>query len=101
MSSIRAHLAGCMKKNGTHRAPRKPPAFAARNVKTQHRAFNLPRGVAGRQGGGETCVKTKDIRKFAAEQGVSEEEALKKGMEEKSREFVEVLQPSLKLVPLP
>jgi hypothetical protein len=100
-----------MKKNGTHRAPRKPPAFAARaeralkraarNVKTQHRAFNLPRGVAGRQGGGETCVKTKDIRKFAAEQGVSEEEALKKGMEEKSREFVEVLQPSLKLVPLP
>ena len=32
---------------------------------------------------------TEDVRKFAAEQGVSEEEALKKGMEEKSREFVE------------
>lgn len=41
-----------MKKNGTKRATRKPPAFAARaeralkraarNVKAQHRAFNLP-----------------------------------------------------------
>jgi phosphomethylpyrimidine synthase len=29
------------------------------------------------------------IRKYAAEQGISEEEALKKGMEEKSREFTE------------
>lgn len=29
------------------------------------------------------------VRKYAAEQGVSEEEALKKGMEEKSKEFVE------------
>jgi phosphomethylpyrimidine synthase len=32
---------------------------------------------------------TEDVRKFAAEQGVTEEEALKKGMEEKSKEFVE------------
>ena len=32
---------------------------------------------------------TEDVRKYAAEQGVSEEEALKKGMEEKAREFVE------------
>ncbi len=32
---------------------------------------------------------TEDVRKYAAEQGLSEEEALKKGMEEKSREFVE------------
>ena len=32
---------------------------------------------------------TEDVRKYAAEQGVSEEEALKKGMEEKSREFIE------------
>lgn len=30
-----------------------------------------------------------NVRKYAAEQGVSEEEALKKGMEEKSKEFVE------------
>ena len=32
---------------------------------------------------------TEPNRKYAAEQGVSEEEALKKGMEEKSKEFVE------------
>ena len=32
---------------------------------------------------------TEDVRKYAAEQGIAEEEALKKGMEEKSRQFVE------------
>ena len=32
---------------------------------------------------------TEDVRKYAAEQPISEEEALKKGMEEKSKEFVE------------
>jgi phosphomethylpyrimidine synthase len=32
---------------------------------------------------------TEDVRKYAAEQGIAEEEALKKGMEEKSREFTE------------
>jgi len=31
---------------------------------------------------------TEDVRKYAAEQGVANEEALKKGMEEKAREFV-------------
>ncbi|MGO8931032.1 MAG: phosphomethylpyrimidine synthase ThiC [Limisphaerales bacterium] len=31
---------------------------------------------------------TEDVRKYAAEQGVGDEEALKKGMEEKAREFV-------------
>jgi phosphomethylpyrimidine synthase len=31
---------------------------------------------------------TEDVRKFAAEQGVSDEEAVRRGMEEKSREFV-------------
>ena len=31
---------------------------------------------------------TEDVRKYAAQQGVSEEEALKRGMEEKSKEFV-------------
>jgi len=30
-----------------------------------------------------------DVLKYAAEQGIAEEEALKKGMEEKSRQFVE------------
>ena len=32
---------------------------------------------------------TEDVRKYAAEQGIAEGEALKKGMEEKSKEFVE------------
>jgi len=32
---------------------------------------------------------TEDVRKYAAEQGIAEEEALKRGMEEKSKEFVE------------
>ena len=32
---------------------------------------------------------TEDVRKYAAEQGIAEEEALKRGMEEKSREFTE------------
>jgi phosphomethylpyrimidine synthase len=31
---------------------------------------------------------TEDVRKYAAEQGVSEAEALNQGMEEKSKEFV-------------
>ena len=32
---------------------------------------------------------TEDVRKYAAEQGIAEEEAIKKGMEDKSRQFVE------------
>lgn len=32
---------------------------------------------------------TEDVRKYAAEQLVSEEEALRTGMEQKSQEFVE------------
>ncbi|MEI9863704.1 MAG: hypothetical protein WDN00_03925 [Limisphaerales bacterium] len=32
---------------------------------------------------------TTNIRKYAAEQGIAEEKALKKGMEDKSKEFVE------------
>jgi len=32
---------------------------------------------------------TEDVRKYAAEQAISEEEALQRGMEENSKEFVE------------
>ena len=32
---------------------------------------------------------TEDVRKYAEEQGIAESEALKKGMEAKSREFVD------------
>lgn len=41
--------------------------------------------MAERQGDGETGVN----RKFAAEHGIAEEEALKQGMEAKAEEFVE------------
>ena len=32
---------------------------------------------------------TEDVRKYAAEQGIAEEEALESGMQEKRKEFVE------------
>ena len=32
---------------------------------------------------------TEDVRRYAAEQGLAEEEALRAGLEEKSREFAE------------
>ena len=32
---------------------------------------------------------TEDVRKYAAKLGIAEEESLKKGLEEKSKEFVE------------
>ena len=32
---------------------------------------------------------TEDVRQYAAEQGIAEEEALQKGMAEKSRQFTE------------
>jgi len=32
---------------------------------------------------------TEDVRKYAAKQSTAEDEALKKGMEERSKEFVE------------
>lgn len=34
-------------------------------------------------------MNTEDIRKYAAEHGTAEDEVLNKGMEEKSKEFVE------------
>ena len=46
------------------------------------RRVNLP-------GGGRFSNITEDVRKYAAEQAISEEEALQRGMEEKSKEFVE------------
>lgn len=32
---------------------------------------------------------TEDVRKYAAEQGISEQDAFQKGMEQKAREFVD------------
>lgn len=39
--------------------------------------------------GGRFSNITEDVRKYAAEQAISDEEALQRGMEEKSKEFVE------------
>ena len=39
--------------------------------------------------GEEARMKIQDVRKYAAEQGIAEKEVLKKGMEEKPKEFVE------------
>jgi phosphomethylpyrimidine synthase len=39
--------------------------------------------------GGCTMNITEDVRKYAAEQGIAEEDRLKKGMEEEAREFTE------------
>ena len=39
--------------------------------------------------GSERVKITEDIRKYAAEHGLSESEAIESGLKEKSREFVE------------
>jgi len=39
--------------------------------------------------GGNAVNITEDVRKYAAEQGITEQAALQRGMEEKSHEFVE------------
>jgi len=44
---------------------------------------------AVRSNHGQQPAPTEDVRRYAAEPGIAEEEALKKGMEEKSREFTE------------
>jgi hypothetical protein len=69
------------------RSGNSPPRFEP-NVRGQtasrqaaHRV-NLPNG-------GRFSNITEDVRKYAAEQAISEEEALQRGMEEKSKEFVE------------
>ena len=46
------------------------------------RRVNLPSG-------GRFSNITEDVRKYAAEQAISEEAALQRGMDEKSKEFVE------------
>jgi hypothetical protein len=48
----------------------------------------LARRAAGPRGGRAVKI-TEDVCKYAAEQAISEEEALRRGMEEKSKEFVE------------
>jgi len=49
------------------------------------RTFLSRRSVGG---GGCSMKITEDVRKFAAEQKLSEDEALQAGMEQKAKEFV-------------
>ncbi len=45
---------------------------------------------SGRVRGQTSCVKiTEDVRKYAAEQGIADEEALAKGLADKSEEFAD------------
>jgi hypothetical protein len=76
-----------MKTNGYKST--KAPAFVLRAERAPRRAQCQnpePRDetsgdcLAGRQGGGE--IGMRDVRKYATEQGIAEEEALKNGMEE-------------------
>lgn len=52
------------------------------------RPDGLRRGESLGEGGCSMKI-IEDVRKYVAEQGITEEEALKKGMEEKSCEFTE------------
>jgi len=55
---------------------------------TGHRHEAFARRAALPSGGNAVNI-TKDVRKYAAEQAISEEEALQRGMAEKSTEFEE------------
>lgn len=50
-------------------------------------AFSCRAEILGE--GGCSMKITEDVRRYAAEQGVSEEAAIKKGLEEKAAEFIE------------
>jgi len=81
--------------------PRKTPLVAPKLVKAEttrnsfihHRSPVDGAGfdMAKATGLGHSCPMkmAEDVRNYAAEQGIAEEEALKNGMEEKSREFTE------------
>lgn len=66
-------------------------ACAKRSPKGVQRTANWPQ--ASPQGGfaraGKTINITEDVRKYAAEQGLAESEALESGMQEKRKEFAE------------
>jgi len=67
------------------------PHFCSMSRAFEGKARRTTRSVARRAmlRGRRIVNITEDVRQYAAEQAISEEEALKKGMEEKSKEFVE------------
>ncbi len=54
--------------------------------KARSKFFPVPRSLGE---GGCSMKVSEDVRQYAAEQGIAEEEAIAKGMAEKSKEFVE------------
>ena len=70
---------------------RKPERRSTPNHEPIYTRIFLARRSLGVGGGPHFCSRniTEDVRKFAAQQGVSEQQALQKGLQEKSREFVE------------
>ena len=63
--------------------------MAHEHVIHSKRHDHITSGIGAAMCGPHFCSMkiTEEVRKYAAEQGIAEEEALKKGMEEKSREF--------------
>ncbi|MBI2928921.1 MAG: phosphomethylpyrimidine synthase ThiC [Verrucomicrobia bacterium] len=80
-------------KDGVIGACARPPAVARRKVAATpvaHQEGAKTAHFCSMRGPHFCSMKiTEDVRKYAAEHGVSQQDALQKGMEEKSREFVE------------
>ncbi len=65
-----------------------PPRFGPTDRGQTDKRESFARRAAVPRGGNAVNI-TEDVRKYAAEQAISEEEAPQRGMEEKSKEFVE------------
>jgi hypothetical protein len=71
------------------------PPGCAQHQNSEPLRWSAHHRLAKRQGCGKASVNTglpnitEDVRKYAAELGIAEEDALKRGMEEKSKEIVE------------
>ena len=65
-----------------------PPCLKAHDRGQTDKGEAFARRVAV-TGGGSSSKITEDVREYAAEQGIAEDESLKQGMEAKSNEFVE------------
>ena len=71
-------------------SPALPSHLAKGHASAQYRDSNSHFPVRRSLGVGGWSMKTsEDVRQYTAEQGIAEEEALAKGMEEKSKEFAE------------
>jgi hypothetical protein len=60
--------------------------FYGAEIRSSSPGFSVPQSLGE---GGCSLKISEEARQYAAEQGIAEEEAIAKGMEEKSKEFVE------------